>query len=55
MTFDKDGYIDWILISTTDDKYFENAVIEVTAAVLLQTMYKKKKNSIEKQIIIELL
>lgn len=43
MAFDKDGDIDWILISTMDNEYFEDVIIDITPAVLLHTMYNKKE------------
>ena len=43
MAFDKDGDIDWILISTMDNEYFEDVVTDITPAVLLNTMYNKKE------------
>ena len=43
MAFDKDGDIDWILISTMDDKYFEDVVTDINLAVLLHRMYNKNE------------
>ena len=43
MAFDKDGDIDWILISTMDDKYFEDVVTDINSAVLLHRMYNKNE------------
>lgn len=43
MAFDKDGDINWILISTVDDEYFEDVVTDITPTVLLHTTYNKKE------------